>query len=145
MLDVDYNFILKQHTKEKKSSNIRSFEKLIKMLDVDHNFILKHHTKEKRLSKSNELSKFNHFYNRLSEKLIKMLDVDYKFFLKHYSLIQHQVQTCENRVFAAELYAMTYEFNFVYEFNLEVVIKTKLFVALKIIIDTNRINLNTTK
>ena len=52
MFDVDHNFILKQHTKKERSSNIRLFEKLIKMLDVDHNFILKQHTKKKIIEHS---------------------------------------------------------------------------------------------
>ena len=50
-------------------------------------------------------SELDHFYIRFAEKLIKMLDVDHNFFLKH-SLIQHQVQTCDNSVLAAEFYAI---------------------------------------
>ena len=107
--------IQRHHTRGKRSSNIRLSEELIKMLDVDHNFILKHHTKEERSSNV-----------RPPEELIKMLDADHNFFLKHHSLIQHQVQTCDNRVLAAELYAMTHEFDLAYEFDLEAVIKATL-------------------
>ena len=62
---------------------IRPSKEPIKMIDVDHNFILKQHTREERSSKSNELSKLNHFYIRPSEELIKMLDVDHNFILKN--------------------------------------------------------------